>query len=165
MDRGGGSNGSSCYYSVLGIRKDASFSDIRTAYRKLALRWHPDRWTKNPTVAGEANRRFQKIQEAYSVLSDEEKRSMYDAGFLDLLEQDEGMGDFLHDLMNLMDKNVGAPEESLEDLQRTFVEMFGGDLAKMMGNDDPTTKKRSRDVGSTARATPKRSNSSGSSYL
>ncbi|KAG9129788.1 hypothetical protein Leryth_016000 [Lithospermum erythrorhizon] len=141
MEREGGSSGS-CYYSVLGIRNDASFSDIRSAYRKLALKWHPDRWTKNPTAAGEANRRFQKIQEAYSVLSDHGKRSMYDAGFLDLLEEDEGMGDFLHDLMNMMDKDVGGQEESLEDLQRTFVEMFGGDLANTMENEDPTVKKR-----------------------
>ncbi|KAL7205356.1 hypothetical protein ACSBR2_018326 [Camellia fascicularis] len=87
MDRGGGSDGS-CYYSILGIRKDASFSDIRTAYRKLALKWHPDRWAKNPGVAGEANRRFQNIQEAYTVLSDESKRSMYDAGVLDLFDND-----------------------------------------------------------------------------
>lgn len=163
MDRHGGSNGS-CFYSVLGIRKDASFSDIRSAYRKLAMKWHPDRWTKNPAVAGEAHRKFQKIQEAYSVLSDEGKRSMYDAGFLDLLEEDEGMGDFLHDLMNMMDNNAAAEEESLEDLQRTFVEMFGGDLAKMMENDDKTTKKRTRDGGSSVRAAPKRSNSCGTSY-
>ena len=37
MDRGGGSDGGACYYTILGIRKDASFSDVRTAYRKLAL--------------------------------------------------------------------------------------------------------------------------------
>lgn len=37
MDRGGGSNGGPCYYTILGIRKDASISDIRTAYRKLAM--------------------------------------------------------------------------------------------------------------------------------
>ncbi|KAL3515982.1 hypothetical protein ACH5RR_022884 [Cinchona calisaya] len=164
MDRERGSDIGSCYYSVLGIRKDASSSDIRTAYRKLALKWHPDRWTKNPTIAGEAHQRFQKIQEAYSVLSDEGKRSMYDAGFLDLFEEDEGMGDFLHDLMNMMDKNVTAEEESLEDLQRTFLEMFGGDLAKMMESDHPTTDKRSRNSGSSVRAAPKRNNSCGTSY-
>ncbi|KAI3448518.1 hypothetical protein Pfo_005183 [Paulownia fortunei] len=159
MDREGGSNiGSYCYYSVLGIRKDASFSDIRSAYRKLALKWHPDRWTKNPSAAGEAKRRFQKIQEAYAVLSDKEKRSMYDAGFLDLFEEDEGMGDFLHDLMNMMEQNVGTEkEESLEDLQKTFVELFGEDLANMIQeSDDLMVRKRARDTGSNARATHKR---------
>ncbi|CAA0815610.1 Chaperone DnaJ-domain superfamily protein [Striga hermonthica] len=145
-----------CYYSVLGIRKDASFSDIRSAYRKLALKWHPDRWAKNPSAAGEANSRFQKIHEAYAVLSDKEKRSIYDAGFLDLLEEDEGMGDFLHDLMNMMEQNAGAEEESLEDLQKTFMDLFGEDLANMVESDDPTVTKRARDSGANARATPKK---------
>ncbi|KAL3030305.1 hypothetical protein AAZX31_03G212800 [Glycine max] len=89
MDREGGSNAGSCYYSVLGIRRDASFSDIRTAYRKLAMRWHPDKWALNPATAGEAKRRFQQIQEAYSVLSDQSKRSMYDAGLYDPLEEED----------------------------------------------------------------------------
>jgi len=155
MDREGGSS----YYSVLGIRQDASFSDIRSAYRKLALKWHPDRWTKNPAVAGEANHRFQKIQEAYSVLSDESKRSMYDAGVLDLFDEDEGMGDFMHDLMKMMDNNKVSAEESLEDLQRSFMEAFGADLASYYGSEDPTAKKRSRDGASSARST-KRSTSS-----
>ncbi|KAG6427338.1 hypothetical protein SASPL_111580 [Salvia splendens] len=133
MDREGGSAaGSYCFYTALGVRNDASFSDIRSAYRKLALKWHPDRWAKNPSAAGEAKRRFQKIQEAYAVLSDKGKRSMYDAGFLDLLEEDEGMGDFLHDLVNMMEQNVGAEEESLEDLQKTFVDLFGDDLVDMI---------------------------------
>lgn len=159
MDREGGSSvGSYCYYSVLGIRKDASFSDIRSAYRKLALKWHPDRCAKNPSAAGEANRRFQKIQEAYAVLSDKGKRSMYDAGFLDLFEEDEGMGDFLHDLVNMMEQNVGAEkEESLEDLQRTFVDLFGEDLAGMINeSNDPTVRKRGCGTSSNARAAPKR---------
>ncbi|XP_052194142.1 uncharacterized protein LOC127802395 [Diospyros lotus] len=152
MDREGGSNGS-CYYSVLGIRKDASFCDIRSAYRKLAMKWHPDRWTKNPAVAGEAKSRFQKIQEAYSVLSDEGKRSMYDAGVLDLFDEDEGMGDFMYDLLKMMDKNkVTGEEESLEDLQRSFMETFGADLAGYYGTEYPTAKKRSHDGASSAKA-------------
>ncbi|XP_011092118.1 uncharacterized protein LOC105172412 isoform X1 [Sesamum indicum] len=160
MDREGGSDvGSYCYYTVLGIRKDASFSDIRSAYRKLALKWHPDRWAKNPSAAGEAKRRFQKIQEAYSVLSDKGKRSMYDAGFLDLFEEDEGMGDFLHDLMNMMEQqNVGAEKaESIEDLQKTFVELFGEDLADMMmiqESHEPVVRKSSGN--SNTRVTPRR---------
>uniref|UniRef100_A0A5B7C263 J domain-containing protein n=1 Tax=Davidia involucrata TaxID=16924 RepID=A0A5B7C263_DAVIN len=158
MDREGGSNGS-CYYSVLGIRKDASLSDIRTAYRKLALKWHPDRWAKNPSVAGEASCRFQNIQEAYSVLSDQSKRSMYDAGLLDLLEEDEEMGDFLYDLVKMMDNNVGCEEESLEDLQKSFVEIFGADLMNYNEKDDQTAKKRAREAAPNANAAKRNASS------
>ncbi|KAL6964674.1 hypothetical protein U1Q18_035733 [Sarracenia purpurea var. burkii] len=160
MDREGGSS-ESCYYSVLGIRKDASFSDVRAAYRKLAMKWHPDRWTaKNPAVAGEANQRFQKIQEAYSVLSDEGKRSMYDAGILDLFDEDEGMDEFMNDLMKMMDSNkVTGEMDTLEDLQRSFMETFGSDLASFYWSEDPTAKKRARD-GATNAKSAKRSTSS-----
>ncbi|CAL5330121.1 unnamed protein product [Camellia sinensis] len=162
MDREGGSDGS-CYYSILGIRKDASFSDIRTAYRKLALKWHPDRWAKNPGVAGEANRRFQNIQEAYTVLSDESKRSMYDAGVLDLFDDDDdqGMGDFMYDLFKMMDNNkVTGEVESLEDLQRSFMETFGADLANYYEREDPTVKKRARDGASNGKAAKRNSSCS-----
>ena len=61
------------YYEVLGIGRNASQDDIRKAYRKLALKFHPDR---NPdTAAGE---RFKEVTEAYEVLSNDEKRSLYD---------------------------------------------------------------------------------------
>ncbi|KAI3752574.1 hypothetical protein L2E82_24608 [Cichorium intybus] len=146
MDEGKSMDGS-CYYSVLGIRKDASSSEIRSAYRKLALEWHPDKLAKTQSLAGEANRKFQKIQEAYSVLSDQTKRSIYDAGAIDLLDDiddKEGMGDFLHDLMKMMDQNAGTEAESLEDLQKTFVEMFGDDLREFMEHQDQTTRKRPR---------------------
>ncbi|KAF7706791.1 hypothetical protein HF521_020045 [Silurus meridionalis] len=63
------------YYHVLGVRKDASPDDIKKAYRKLALKWHPD---KNPDNKEEAERRFKEISEAYEVLSDDDKRSLYD---------------------------------------------------------------------------------------
>nr|XP_002123973.1 dnaJ homolog subfamily B member 6 [Ciona intestinalis] len=63
------------YYEVLGIRKEATESDIKKAYRKLALKWHPD---KNPDNQEEAEKRFKDISEAYEVLSDKDKRSVYD---------------------------------------------------------------------------------------
>lgn len=127
MDQEGGSADGSCYYSVLGVRRDAAFSEIRSAYRKLALKWHPDRWTKNPKVTGDANRRFQKIQEAYSVLSDVGKRSMYDAGLYDPFEEEEeGFSDFMQEMLSMMEK-VTPQEDSFEDLQRMFVEMAGVD--------------------------------------
>ncbi|XVE63108.1 hypothetical protein DITRI_Ditri06bG0173200 [Diplodiscus trichospermus] len=144
MDREVGSHGGSCYYSVLGIRKDASFSDIRTAYRKLALKWHPDRYARNPAVAGEAKRRFQQIQEAYSVLSNETKRSIYDAGLYDPLEEeDEDFCDFMQEMISMMN-NVKDEGDSFEDLQRMFADMVGGDGMSFDVNIDPTETKRTR---------------------
>lgn len=63
------------YYSILQISRSANESDIRKAYRKLALRWHPD---KNPDKKEEAEKRFKEISEAYEILSDSKKRSIYD---------------------------------------------------------------------------------------
>lgn len=62
------------YYEVLGIGRDASAPEIKSAYRKVALRYHPDR---NPGD-GEAEERFKEAAEAYSVLSDSDKRARYD---------------------------------------------------------------------------------------
>ncbi|XWS64467.1 hypothetical protein CRYUN_Cryun05aG0006500 [Craigia yunnanensis] len=153
MDREGGSRGGSCYYSVLGIRKDASFSDIRTAYRKLAMKWHPDRYARNPGVAGEAKRRFQQIQEAYSVLSDESKRSMYDASLYDPLEEeDEDFCDFMQEMISMMN-NVKDEGDSFEDLQRMFADMVGGDGMSFDVNADPTETKRARFTSSKGNAT------------
>ncbi|KAB2018659.1 hypothetical protein ES319_D08G245100v1 [Gossypium barbadense] len=143
MDREGGSHGGSCYYTVLGIRKDASFSDIRAAYRKLALKWHPDRYVTNPAVAGEAKLRFQQIQEAYSVLSNGSKRSMYDASLYDPLEDDDqDFCDFMQEMISMMN-NVKDEGVSLEDLQKVFADMVGsGDGMSFNVNTDLTETKK-----------------------
>ncbi|XP_034705852.1 chaperone protein DnaJ [Vitis riparia] len=159
MDPEGGSAGS-CYYSVLGIRRDASSSDIRTAYRKLALKWHPDRWAKNQALAGEAKRRFQQIQEAYSVLSDASKKSMYDAGFYDPMEEDQDFCDFMQEMISMMN-NVGDEPDSVEDLQKMFVDMVSGDAFNFDFNvnaNAPFAPKKSPVAGSNAGAA-RRSNS------
>jgi len=62
------------YYKILGIEKTASAEEIKKAYRKLALKWHPD---KNPNNKA-AEDKFKKISEAYAVLSDIQKRKDYD---------------------------------------------------------------------------------------
>src|SRR5262245_40712162 len=62
------------YYEVLGVNKDASEDDIKKAYRKLAMKHHPDRNPDNP----KAEERFKEAKEAYEVLSDDRKRTAYD---------------------------------------------------------------------------------------
>ncbi|XP_028770930.1 dnaJ homolog subfamily B member 6 [Neltuma alba] len=158
MDPEGGSHDGSSYYAILGIPRDASFSDVRTAYRNLALKWHPDRWAGNIAIIGEAKRRFQQIQEAYSVLSDKSKRSMYDAGFYDPLEEeDEEFCDFMNEMISMMN-NVKDEGNSLEDLQRMFVEMVGGDEMSFESKDEQTSGKRGR-VSAPRGSAAKRSNS------
>lgn len=70
---------SSNYYSLLGVNKDASESDIKKAYRSLALEYHPDKIAKNATEEEKtlSKEKFLLIQEAYEILSDSEKRSQY----------------------------------------------------------------------------------------
>ena len=62
------------YYKILGVNKDADENEIKKAYRKLAIKYHPDKNLGNK----EAEEKFKEINEAYEVLSDKDKRSKYD---------------------------------------------------------------------------------------
>ena len=63
------------YYKILGVNKSSSHDEIKKAYRKLAMKWHPD---KNKDNKDEANKKFKEISEAYQILGDENKRKSYD---------------------------------------------------------------------------------------
>ena len=73
------------FYGVLGIAKTASDDDIRGAFRKLAFEYHPD-----GNMCAEAEERFKEVSEAYSVLSDPEKRALYDALGQEKVRRPEG---------------------------------------------------------------------------
>ena len=93
-----------CYYEVLNVTRESSERDIAKAYRKLAVKFHPD---SNPGDE-EASKNFKQAAEAYEVLSDDEKRARYDRhGFAGV---DGGAGQF----------------NSAEDIFAAFGEMFGG---------------------------------------
>lgn len=91
------------YYEVLGVSRNATEDEIKKAYRKLALKYHPDRNKGNK----EAEERFKEINEAYAVLSDKEKRQQYDTfgaeGFHQRFTQEDifrnfNFGDIFRDL-------------------------------------------------------------------
>jgi len=99
------------YYSTLGITKGASQDEIKKAYRKQALKYHPD---KNPGDK-EAEQKFKQISEAYEILSDDQKRRMYDQYGADAFKAGMGGG-------------PGGPGgfSSMEEALRTFMGAFGG---------------------------------------
>jgi len=89
------------YYKTLGVEKNATAGEIKKAYRKLAVKYHPD---KNPDNK-EAEAKFKKISEAYAVLSDEKKRQEYNtygsAGFQQRYSQEDIFRGFdLNDILN-----------------------------------------------------------------
>ena len=98
-----------CYYEVLEVSKDCSGTELKKSYRKLAMKYHPDR---NQDDA-EAEEKFKVVNEAYQVLSDEEKRSIYDRYGKEGLEG-QGMG------------RGGFGGANMDDVMDMFNSMFGG---------------------------------------
>lgn len=75
------------YYDVLGVSKNASQSEIKSAYRKLALQWHPDR-----NKSSDAEKKFKEINQAYEVLTDTKKKEIYDQVGHDAFTSRSGFG-------------------------------------------------------------------------
>lgn len=112
------------YYAVLGVARDASEAEIKKAYRKEALKWHPD---KNPDNKEEAEKNFKAVAEAYEVLSSPEKRSMYDRGGKDAVNgggySHADFGD-INSAFNLFEQFFGG-RDPFADMERMFSEMHG----------------------------------------
>jgi molecular chaperone DnaJ len=101
-----------CYYEVLGVSKEAPPDEVRRAYKQLALKHHPDRHGGDAS----AEAAFKEVNEAYQVLSDEQKRQMYDQfGFAGL---DGGAGGF----------GGGGIGDVFAHMQDLFSEMFSGTI-------------------------------------
>ena len=72
------------YYKVLGVDKKATQKEIKKAYRKLAMKWHPDRHSHSEEAKAEASKKFKQVVEANDILSDPQKRQRYDMGGFDM---------------------------------------------------------------------------------
>lgn len=81
------------YFAVLGLERNATDEEIKKAYKKMAIKWHPDKHSQDDKSRKIAETKFKEIAEAYSVLSDPKKRQRYEQGF-DPNDQAGGMGDF-----------------------------------------------------------------------
>ncbi len=114
------------YYSILWVTKWSSDADIKKAYKKLAMQWHPDRHQGDK----KAEEKFKEINEAYQILSDSKKRQQYDtfgtADFSGMGGGGQGFGDF--DFSNLGDifGNMGWRRASSQWFEFDLGDLFGG---------------------------------------
>ena len=92
-----------CHYDVLEVERNASADDLKRAYRKLALQYHPD---KNPTSIEESTEKFRAVQQAYEILSDPKERAFYDKHREAILKGGEDMVSNELDVMKYFDPAV-----------------------------------------------------------
>ena len=121
------------YYSILEVPKSATDDEIKKSYRKLALKWHPD---KNQNNREEAEQKFKDIAEAYSVLSDKKKRAEYDnfekVGGI-VFPEEEDAGFTFADASKIFEMFFGGrdPFKFFEDDKYEVYDFFGGKIGRI----------------------------------
>jgi len=82
-----------CYYEALGVERSATEEEVKKAFKKASLRWHPDKAMQRGEDVEKATRRFKELQAAYECLGDARERAWYDAHREDILSGGDGFGD------------------------------------------------------------------------
>ncbi|XP_020891740.1 uncharacterized protein LOC9323498 isoform X3 [Arabidopsis lyrata subsp. lyrata] len=115
-------------YAVMDLNNECTQRDLKLSYKNLVLKWHPDRFLED-IEKDEAKMKFQSIQRAYSVLSDSNKRLLYDVGAYDSDDDETGMADFINEMVTLMAQTQSTQgDESLEEFEELFEELLKDDV-------------------------------------
>jgi len=118
------------FYQILEVSKIATFEEIKKAYRKLALKWHPDKWSsKSLEEKEQANERMREVNQAFEILGDEDKRKRYDAGETDFTEYSdeqqkaawETKEEQLRKQQELLEKLSEGTKEYMKILERSWL--------------------------------------------
>lgn len=127
------------YYKTLGVPENASDDEIKKAYKKLCIKWHPDKWVNGTDEEKKtAEEEFKKVGEAYAVLSDKDKKAQYDSGFeggfdennggfdpFDWIRERGGFGNFFHERGN--QRNAGHQGSDINvNIKISFTESLKG---------------------------------------
>ncbi|XP_046442610.1 dnaJ homolog subfamily C member 21-like [Daphnia pulex] len=120
-----------CHYEVLGVPLNASDDDLKKSYRKLALKWHPD---KNLDNSDEAKREFQFIQAAYEVLSDPQERAWYDKHRDAILLGAKG-AEYQENAVNLFEYFTSACYSGYGDDKQSFYSVYSELFSKIAAED------------------------------
>jgi DnaJ-class molecular chaperone len=131
------------YYQTLGINKSASAEEIKSAYRKQALEWHPDR-NKDPKAAT----KFKEVTEAYEVLSDPQKKQMYDQYGSAAFNHGQHQGPFQYTYRSYGGggqnpfEGINVDFGGFSDPFELFEQFFGGGLGNMYGGGGRSRQRR-----------------------
>ena len=139
------------YYAILGVDKNASDEEIKKAYRKMAKKWHPD---ANPNNRKEAEEKFKEVGEAYSTLSDPQKRRMYDqfgsaaangnySGFNGFNGFNGGFGGFGGGNYTYSTSGFGGFDDVVDDFVSSI---FGGGFGRSSRTSNPNSPRKGNDL-------------------